>query len=122
MYISGFFNPSKDFYRTRGSMFLLFFKSTFRWTTPASFTSPRVGYDTSVTRGPLNNLNFFGKTMDPSSGQLVRSTLSTGPPGKPDCFDYNNRRAQLTSLVKTLDSTFIPSTLCQTVPPGFSLV
>jgi len=116
----GFFDPSKDFYRTRGSMFLLFFKSTFRWTSSASFSSSRTQYDTSVTRGPLLDYNFIGPTSNPSGpGPTVGYAI--GSAGLPDCFDYRNRRAQLTERVKNMDSRFISSTPCQAVPPGFSL-
>jgi len=139
---SWFFSKSSDSYRARSGIFLMFFKTTFRWTTQNSFpprsipSAPYVHgpYDDSVTRGPFfenefkpagsvgySKASMEGHSRGYSRGYSgVASNARNARTDKPDCFDWDVRNEALVAhrAALTASSVQLQALPCQSTPTG----
>jgi len=81
-----FFSPGSDYYRARAGMFLLFFKTNFRWMGPeyVFHTFKAIMQEGSVTRGPFENENFQKSVY--GNGVTYQTTVRPPPPPPVDPF------------------------------------
>ena len=122
----GFFNPSNDYYRARAGMFLLFFKTNFRWMGPDYVfnRTKKIMQEGSVTRGPFENEMF--RTSVYGNGVTHQTTISTDPEGErllsvQDCFQYTQQQSARVQNNHELDTMALPPVPCENTPQRASI-
>jgi len=116
-----FFSPSNDYYRARAGMFLLFFKTNFRWMGPDYVfdRTKAIMQEGSVTRGPFTNGNF--KNLVYEDGVHHRMTVSTDPEGEQDCFQYKQQQSARVQNNHELGALALPPIPCENTPQRTSM-